>query len=170
MAFIEESSSVISFAEYSDVVARDQRLFDNNESLTDDVVEELLIRATDRIIANIRTTSWWQSYFRAQDGGSTSITSAADIPNPDPNKIQARQDDFTDLCVYSALADYILPMVADFSDADSAERQKMGYYKSRAEDLFVELVNAGNWYDFDGDNTVQQDERQVGYTRLQRIR
>jgi len=31
MAFIIENNTVISFAEYSDLAARDQRLFDNNE-------------------------------------------------------------------------------------------------------------------------------------------
>ena len=39
MAFIRNNGNVISFAEYQDVLDADQRLFDANEGLTDDVVE-----------------------------------------------------------------------------------------------------------------------------------
>jgi hypothetical protein len=32
------------------------------------------------------------------------------------------------------------------------------------------LVNAGDWYDFDNDGTVQTDEKRRGNLRLKRIR
>ena len=50
MAFIISNNTVISFADFYDVRDRDQRLFDANEGLTEDVVEGLLIRSTERII------------------------------------------------------------------------------------------------------------------------
>jgi hypothetical protein len=166
MAFIVEDSATISFAEFSDVQSTDTRLFDSNESLTDDSVEDALIRCTSRILDTIRNTDWWQNLY----GKHTGSVNRLDIPSPDPNKIIARQADFTDLCVYWALSDYILPSIADFGDAESNERQKMGYYKNRADGLLMELVNAGDWYDFDADGTVQTDEKRQGNLRLKRVR
>ena len=63
MAFIVVNNQVISFADYDDVVARDRRLFDSNEGLSDNLIENLLIRATERILTKIRTSSWWKSYY-----------------------------------------------------------------------------------------------------------
>lgn len=169
MAFVIENSNVVSFAEYSDVLEKDQRLFEVNEGLSDDVVEPLLVRATDRILTKLRTTSWWRSYFRSRNT-SVSISTVADIPALNPNYIQARETDFTELCVYVALADYILPSIADFSNQDSAERQKMAYYTQRADALFAELVEAGDWYDWDNSGTVTSSERTPGQINLKRVR
>ena len=166
MAFIVENSNIISFAEYTDVLNTDVRLFDSNESLTDDTVEASLIRSTARILDNIRNTDWWQGLY----GQHTGSVSHIDIPNPDPDRIKSRTSDFTDLCVYWALSDYILPSIADFGDVDSNERQKMGYYRNRADELFLELINAGDWYDFDNDGSVQTDEKRQGNLTLKRIR
>jgi|SRR5210317_736052 hypothetical protein len=168
MAYITENTVVISFAEYDDVVNRDQRLFDSNEGLTDDVVEDALIRATERILSKIQTSAWWQSYYRKRS--SSVISNSADIPAPVAEQIVGRQNDFTDLCVYIGLGEFILPSIADFGDEDSAERQKMGYYTNKAESLLIELLNAGDWYDFDGDSTVENTEREPGHVNLRRIR
>jgi hypothetical protein len=168
MANIIESGNIISFADYQDVFNRDQRLFDSNESLTDDVVENLLIRATERIITNIRSSSWWQSYYLKQ--ANIAISSRADIPSPDINRIISRQNDFADLCVYLALSDFILPLVADFGNEDSSERKKMGYYTQKADKLFGELITAGDWYDFDDDSIIESSEKDPGYYNLKRVR
>jgi hypothetical protein len=166
MAFIIENNEVISFAEYSDVTSKDKILFDNNEGLDDEYVEDALIRATERILLSIKSTEWWQSLYVKHNGS----VNALDIPTPQGSKIKARTNDFTDLCVYRALADYILPSVADFGDENNAERQKMGFYGNRATELFMELVNSGDWYDFDGDDIVQTDEKRRGNVTLKRIR
>jgi len=52
MAFITSGTTVLSFATYDDVVDRDQRVFEANEGLTVDVVEDLLIRSTDAFFPN----------------------------------------------------------------------------------------------------------------------
>ena len=168
MAFITESGTVISFAEYDDVYNRDQRLFDSNESLSDDIVEELLIRATERVLTKIRASDWWRNYYKQRD--SSSILTVADIPAVDINRILERQNDFTDLCVYTALSEFILPMIADFGSEDNAERNKMGYYDNKSSNLFGELITAGDWYDFDDDNSVDSDEKQPGFYNLRRVR
>lgn len=169
MAFIEESGTVVSFAEYQDVVDTDQRLFLANESLTDDVVEPMLYRATERILTRIRASAWWRSYYIARNT-ATVINTAADIPAVDPDRIRDRQQDFTDLCVYTALSEYILPGIADFGNEENSERKKMGYYKQRADELFSELLTAGDWYDFDDDSTISSSEKSPGQINLKRVR
>lgn len=168
MAFIRSGTTVTSFAEYQDVIDQDQRLFDANEGLTDDIVEQHLTRATERILSQLRMTAWWQDYYIKR--GTGNIATVADIPALNPSKIKDRYNDFTELCVSTALADYILPNVADFSNEDSAERRKMGYYKQRAENLFQELVTAGDWYDFDGSGAISSAEKQPGIYNLKRVR
>lgn len=168
MAFVTENNTVISFAEYSDVLARDQRLFEVNEGLSDDVVEPLLVRATERILDKFRATAWWRNYYTSRS--NTAFATVADIPPVDPNLIKARYNDFTELCVYEALANYILPLIADFSNEDSAERKKMSYYTQRNDALFGELITAGDWYDFDNSGTVSSSEKEPGVYNLKRVR
>ena len=169
MAFIEEANTVVSFAEFQDVVNKDQRLFEANEGLSDDIVEQQLIRATERILTKIRSSAWWRSYYVQRDL-NTVFKTVADIPAVDPNRIIARQSDFTDLCVYTALAEFILPSIADFGNENNAERQKMGYYTQKADTLFGELITGGDWYDFDDSGTISSDEKQPGQFNLKRVR
>jgi len=156
MAFVYIDDQVTSFAEMQDVLDRDQRLFDSNEGLSDYAIEPLLIRATERIITQLQNTEWWQGF------NSTSSL--------DPDLIVLRHNDFTDMCVYLALSDYILPLIADFGNEDSAERKKMGYYKQRSDQLFAEIVNAGDWYDFDGDGNISPNEIKQNTYSLKRVR
>ena len=87
MAFIKSGATVLSFAEYQDIVDRDQRLFEANEGLTIDIVEDQLIRSTERILTEFRASDWWKDYYGSQ-GGSVS---RVDIPALDSNKIIARK-------------------------------------------------------------------------------
>ena len=66
--------------------------------------------------------------------------------------------------------EYILPNIADFGNENNEERQKMGYYSNKADKLFGELITAGDWYDFDGDLTVESSEKQPGFYNLKRVR
>lgn len=174
MAFIISGGNVISFAEYEDVLARDQRLFEANEGLTDVIVEDALERATERILTLIRATDWWRNYYIRKSGVAESInyftSPLISVPQPDPNKIKARQSDFTDLCVYYALSEILLPKVADFGNDDTAERQKMGYYDEKFRALLRELIEAGDWYDFSGSGTITADEKAPNYQNLVRRR
>jgi hypothetical protein len=169
MAFITENNTVVSFAEFQDVVDKDQRLFEANEGLSDDIVETQLIRSTERILDKFRGSDWWRSYYIRRDN-TINYQSVADIPALDPNRILERQNDFTDLCVYTALSEFILPSIADFGNEDSAERQKMGYYTQKATSLYSELINAGDWYDFDDSGAISSREKQPGQYNLKRVR
>lgn len=169
MPFVTENNDVISFAEFQDVVNKDARLFDANEGLSDDIVEAQLVRATERILSKLRSSAWWQGYY-VNRNTTTVLKTLADIPALDVNRIIGRQNDFTDLCVYTALAEFILPSVADFGKEDNAERQKMGYYTQKADALFGELISAGDWYDFDNDATIESNEKSPGQYNLKRVR
>jgi hypothetical protein len=168
MAFIYQSGELTSFADYQDVLDLDQRIFEENEGLTDDIVDQALTRATDRLLDKIRGSDWWRTYYIRRS--SASFNTVADIPAIDRDKILGRSDLFTEITVCLALSEYILPKIADFGDEANAERQKMGYYTMRTEKLYDELITAGDWYDFDGDSTVESAERSPGQVNLRRVR
>jgi len=169
MAFIKNGSTTISFAEYQDILDADQRLFEANEGLTDDVIEDILIRSTQRILTLIRQTDWWRDLYLQKAANPVFIT-RADVPEVDIELIIERQDDFTDLCVYYALWNYILPKIADFSKEDNAERAKIGFYQGKYQFLFDELINSGDWYDLNADGIVASEEKMPGNYALKRIR
>ena len=169
MAFVKEQGNVVAFAEFTDVENADQLVLKLNEGLNDSsIIDPLLVRATERILSKLQSSSWWRSYF--MNRSSSGISKVSDIPPLNANYIISRQNDFTDLCVATAMSEYILPLVADFGSEDNAERQKMGYYSTRAEGLLKELVEAGDWYDFDGSGVITSDEKQATVTNLRRIR
>lgn len=160
MAFITQGSTFYSFADYDDVVAKDSRLFSANEGLTQEVVEESLIRSTTRILDMLRSSGWWKSYYIRQSGSTADVVvgQSISVPALDPFLIKARQGDFTDLCVYHTLSEYLLAKVADFGNPDSAERQKLGFYDQKFRTLFDELVASGDWYDFSNNGSISNAE------------
>jgi hypothetical protein len=168
MSFIISGNTFRSFAEYQNVLDRDQRLFESNEGLTDEVVEDMLIRASERLLVRIRATDWWRNYqFKRNTALKNDVRL---VPPVNPLKIITRKADFTDLCVFLALAEYILPKIADFANQDSAEVQKIKYYEDRSEKLFNELIEAGDWYDFAGDGTVNTTDIEPSRLNLVRVR
>ena len=169
MAFLNNGTTVISFAEYQDVVDADQRLFDTNEGLTEDVVETHLVRATARILSLFRATTWWRSYYLKMDPTAT-VNTVADIPSLDVDRIVDRQSDFTDLCVYYSLYNYTLPSIADFGTEENTEKQKISFYQQKFNILFDELTASGDWYDFDDSGTIASGEKQPWQVNLKRIR
>ena len=171
MAFITSGSTVISFAASDNLTALDQRLFEQNEGLDTDYLDDQLVRSTARILSLLRSTVWWQDlYISRRSTDSVLIHSTADIPALDASLIQAREDDFTDLCCYYALYNYILPHIADFGNEDSAERKKMGYYQQKFDLLFGELISAGDWYNFDNTGAITSEDKQPGIQNLRRVR
>ena len=177
MAFINPGNSgVIAFAEYEDVTSTDQRLFEANEGIADaTIVEDLTTKATSRILQLIRNTAWWKSYYLvegsdAQRTATQTRNGYVDAPLPDPDLIAARQADFTDLCVYFTLYEYLLPKVADFSTQENAEVVKIGVYRTKFDKLFMELIEDGTWYDFDASGTVTKEEKMPTRLNLVRVR
>lgn len=174
MAFITSGGTVISFAEYEDVTATDQRVFEANEGLTEAIVEDLCEKATNRILYLIKNTQWWQNYYISQSGANVPVniytSGLIDVPLPNPNLIRARQSDFTDICVYWTLKEYLYPRIADFSREDNAEKQKIGLFEEKFRTLFQELIDSGDWYDFNNTGSITASEKMPTRTNLQRVR
>ena len=182
MAFIVDgSSNVISFADFSDVVQKDQRILESNKikipaesgfADTTDFIEDMLQKSTDRILLKIKASSWWQSY-NAYVGNPISDLSALPNVNPtliDPANALGRRQQFTDLCVYHCMYEYLCPLFADFGNPDNDEVNKIKYYEAKFNDLFTELLMMADWYDFDNDGTVQADEKAYSFTKKRRSR
>ena len=177
MAFIVSGQppSVIAFAEYDDVTAADQRLFEANEGIADaGMVEDLTIKATSRILQLIRNTERWRRYYlleaTAAQRAATQTRTTPDVPLPNPNLILARQADFTDLCVYFTFYEYLLPKIADFGNQDNAEVQKIGVYRTKFDQLFRELIDDGTWYDFDASGVIDSQEKLPTRVNITRVR
>ena len=90
MAFISFSGTVLSFATSEDLDALDARLFEQNEGLDANYIQDQLIRSTARILELLRSTTWWRSYFVARNTGTGAIqiNTVADVPPLDPILIQ----------------------------------------------------------------------------------
>jgi len=182
MAFITDGGgNVLSFAEYTDLLQKDQRLLESNiikipaESGFADVtdfLEDICEKSTDRILLKLKASTWWQSY---NSYVGNPITNLNALPNVNPNLIDPgnklnRRQQFTDLCVYYAFAQYILPLIADFGNPESEEVSKIQYYDAKFNDLFNELIAIADWYDYDNSGTVDADEKAITYARTRRTR
>ena len=176
MAFISAGGNVISYADASDIRDKDQRLFEANEfTLTNlpdapptvnDYIEDLTTKATARINQKIRASSQWRQYL----GYVGADYDTNNIPAFNANLILARKADFTDMCAYYTLKEYLLPRVADFGNPESAEVQKIEYYSSKFNDLFTELLAMLDWYDYDQSGAVNDDDRLIRTSLIRRTR
>lgn len=174
MGYIIVGGNTLAFAEYEDVTDRDQRLFEANEGIANaNEIENFTERATTKILYLIKDTDWWKSYYLRQSGSGTvfsTMNGFIDVPVPNANKFIGRQQDWTDLCVFMTLYEYVLPKIADFSNEDNAERVKVGFYMEKFNKLFAQLIAAGDWYDWEGTGTITDSEKAPTVVNLVRIR
>ena len=168
MTFRIISSVFKSFAFASDVTGRDPRFFEANEGVTTADVESALEQSSARILTQIRNTDWWANYQFKRDPELKNDLRL--LPTVDPLFILSREQEFKDLNVYFALAEYLFPGRADFGDEASAEVVKIKFYKDLYENLFDELVRAGDWYDFSENGTISTDEKAPSITNRVRVR
>jgi len=173
MAFVTNASgNVIAFSDSFDVRDIEQRVFEANEINFSDAaspafnnlneyIDSLCEKSMARILLKFKASSWWRTY--------TGV-GPSNLPDLDPDKIKARQQDFTDMSVFYVLKEYILPKAADFGIEESAEVAKIKYYSDKFEDMFQELIAVADWYDKDGDGTVQEDEELTTFRMTRRTR
>lgn len=176
MAFIIVGGNVLSYCEALDIQDKDQRLFEANEINFTDVpdspgsldayLEDLAIKGTNRINEKIRASAEWRAYL-----GYTGVEyNVNDIPAINPIHILSRKSDFTDMCAYYTMKEYILPKIADFGNPESPEIQKITYYENKFSDLFTELMSMMDWYDADGSGVVDSSEKAIRYSLPRRTR
>lgn len=182
MAFITDGGgNVVSFAEFTDVLQKDQRFLEANEitvpaesGFVDDTdfIEDMLEKSTSRILLKIKASTWWQSY---NSYVGNAITNLNNIPNVnanliDPSNTLGRRQQFTDMCVYYCMAQYLLPLIADFGNEENSTFQKINYYDAKFTDIYNELISIADWYDYDNSGTVDADEKAVTYFQTRRTR
>lgn len=159
---IKSGGEVLSFARYEDVVEIDSRVFEANElgTLTErqEIVEDMLIRSTDRLVQKLKASSWWRVYNNVAISGNLGV--GITIPTPDKSKLQ-RREDWTELCVYHTLKEYLYPKIADFGVEGSAEVQKINFYEGKFNALWEELMASGDFYDTDKDGVVEESEKML---------
>ena len=168
MAFVYNNDDFLSFASYGDVTVRDQRFFEANEGLTQLDVNDLLAQASQRILTQLRNTDWWKTYQFERNPALNWDQRL--LPAVDPDNIRAREQEFKDLNIYFALSEYLYPRVADFGNPDSAEVAKIKFYRDSYNQLFTEVIQSGDWYDFSGTGTITTDEKQPVKLNLIRVR
>lgn len=176
MAFIIAGGVVVSYAEATDVRDKDQRLFEANEinfadapntpTSVDEYLEDLNIKSTNRINQKIRASARWREYLGHVGGGFDQNS----IPAFNPTSIIDRKADFTDMCSYYTLKEYLLPKIADFGNPESPEVQKIQYYDDKFNELFSELLNMFDWYSYDGDASVEDGEKMIRFSLTRRTR
>ena len=165
-AFIYSYKTFVSFATYEDVTNRDSRVFEANEDLTESEINDYLEQASQRILTQIRNTNWWRDYQRRMAG----IINPNLLPAVNPDYILARTQEFIDLNVYFALLEYVYPSVADFGNPDSAEFAKIKFYKDLYNVLFDEIIDAGDWYDFSENGTIDTADKMAATVNRVRVR
>lgn len=178
MAFIiaQGTGDVISYCEASDIRSADQRVFEANEfdltgvpdspASVEDYVEDLATKATARINQKIRASSRWSQYLQYVGDA----IDPNDIPEFVPELILSRKQDFSDMCAYYTLKEYILPQIADFGNPESSEVQKIKYFENKFSDIFEELLAIMDWYDFDNSGQVDESEKRTRYQSRRRSR
>ena len=165
-AFIYSYKTFVSFATYEDVTNRDSRVFEANEDLTESEINDYLEQASQRILTQIRNTEWWREYQRRM----AQIINPNLLPAVNPDYILARTQEFIDLNVYFALFEYVYPTVADFGNPDSAEFAKIKFYKDSYNVLFDEVIDAGDWYDFSENGTIDTADKMAAVVNRVRTR
>ena len=165
-AFIYSYKTFVSFATYEDVTNRDSRVFEANEDLTVDEINGYLEQASQRILTQIRNTEWWREYQRRM----AQIVNPNLLPAVNPDYILARTQEFIDLNVYFALYEYAYPSIADFGNPDSAEFAKIKFYKDLYNVLFDEIIEAGDWYDFSENGTIDTADKMASVVNRVRVR
>jgi hypothetical protein len=116
----------------------------------------------------LKNTDWWRQYQFDRD---TSLKHDLRlVPNVNPDNIKAKEQEFKDLNIYFAMAEYLLPRVADFGNETSAEVIKIQFYRDAYNNLFKEVVESGDWYDFDSDGSVETTEKSPTFTNRVRTR
>lgn len=164
--FVYSYKTFLSFATYEELRQRDSRVFEANEDLTDDEVNDYLIQASQRILTQIRNTDWWSDYQRKM----AKITDPRLIPAVNPDYIIASTQEFKDLNIYFALQEYVYPSIADFGNPDSAEVAKIKHYKDSYNVLFQEVIESGDWYDFSEDGTIDTADKMPALVNRVRTR
>tara|TARA_X000001316_G_scaffold10184_1_gene3066 strand:- start:919 stop:1371 length:453 start_codon:yes stop_codon:yes gene_type:complete len=109
-------------------------------------------------IQRLLKIEWWPRVSNNYGTGSYFTNAGLEI---DTTKLTAAQ--FTRAAVYHTLAYYILPRLTQHQGDDDRFFQMIAFYKSRFREEFDLILQDGVEYDFDGDGTVEDSEKQTAH-------
>jgi len=115
-------------------------------------------------IQRLLRVEWWPRVSR--NYGTSKYFSGAGL-EMDNTKITAAQ--FNRVAVYHVLAYYVLPRLTQHQGEDDRFFSMIAFYKNKFREEFDLVLADGVEYDFDGDGTVEETEKQTAhYNRLVR--
>lgn len=115
-------------------------------------------KAKADILRKVRS-EWWS---RAKHSYTNTTNNINEL---DESKLTESQ--FTRCAVYRVLSEYALPQLTKWN-ADGEEDKfqiMMSHYHRKYNEEFDSILRDGVEYDFDGDSTIQVDEKQPFHTR-----
>jgi len=118
-------------------------------------------KARDDILRRLRD-EWW-----VRSRNVTNYDISRSLPSLEMDDSKLTESQFQRCAVYRVLSEYALPMLTKWNNEGSEDRFQvmMMHYRKRYDEEFNSILRDGVLYDFDGDGTVEQTEKQPFHTR-----
>ena len=118
-------------------------------------------KARDDILRKLRE-EWW-----VRSRNVTNYDISRSLPSLEMDNTRLTESQFTRCAVYRVLSEYALPMLTKWNSEGNEDKFQvmMMHYRKRYDEEFNSILRDGVLYDFDGDGTVEQTEKQPFHTR-----
>ena len=118
-------------------------------------------KARDDILRRLRD-EWW-----VRSRNVTNYDISRSLPSLEMDDSKLTESQFERCAVYRVLSEYALPQLTKWNNEGSEDRFQvmMMHYRKRYDEEFNSILRDGVLYDFDGDGTVEQTEKQPFHTR-----
>ena len=118
-------------------------------------------KARDDILRKLRD-EWW-----VRSRNVTNYDISRSLPSLEMDDSKLTESQFERCAVYRVLSEYALPQLTKWNNEGSEDRFQvmMMHYRKRFDEEFNSILRDGVLYDFDGDGTVEQTEKQPFHTR-----
>jgi len=118
-------------------------------------------KARDDILRKLRD-EWW-----VRSRNVTNYDISRSLPSLEMDDARLTESQFERCAVYRVLSEYALPQLTKWNNEGSEDRFQvmMMHYRKKYNEEFNSILRDGVLYDFDGDGTVEQTEKQPFHTR-----
>jgi len=118
-------------------------------------------KARDDILRKLRD-EWW-----VRSRNVTNYDISRSLPSLEMDDSKLTESQFERCAVYRVLSEYALPQLTKWNNEGSEDRFQvmMMHYRKKFDEEFNSILRDGVLYDFDGDGTVEQTEKQPFHTR-----
>ena len=118
-------------------------------------------KARDDILRKLRE-EWW-----VRSRNVTNYDISRSLPSLEMDNSKLTESQFTRCAVYRVLSEYALPMLTKWNAEGNEDKFQvmMMHYRKKFDEEFNAILRDGVDYDFDGDGTVEQTEKQPFHTR-----